>query len=228
MDFGCGPGTLSLGLAALVAPGDVLGIDISEASVAQAKAQAELLGVTNAEFRVSDIVNARLPDDSFDVAHFSSVLAYQSDPLAALRVAYRALTPGGLLSAREPQKEGDWFGGPHREAWDLLNYLIIEDGFKSAGGDPFIGRRLANLLHAADFERVEATPCLSPALSDVQTVAGFAQRRLTDPQFIARVVRRGWITAEEIADLARAVRVWSESHESVVAIGECIVIGWKP
>jgi ubiquinone/menaquinone biosynthesis C-methylase UbiE len=28
VDFGCGPGTLSLGLAAIVTPGEVLGIDI--------------------------------------------------------------------------------------------------------------------------------------------------------------------------------------------------------
>ena len=100
VDFGCGPGKLSLGLAAIVAPGEVLGIDISEASIAQAKAQAELLGITNAEFRVSDILDAHVSDSSFDVAHFSSVLANQSDPLAALTVARRALKPGGLVSAR--------------------------------------------------------------------------------------------------------------------------------
>lgn len=228
VDFGCGPGTLSLGLAAIVRPGTVLGIDISETSIAQAKAQTELLGITNAEFRVSDILDTRLPDATFDVAHFSSVLAYQSDPLAALSVAYRALTPGGLVSAREPQKEGDWFGGPQREVLTLINALIMEDGFKSAGGDPFIGRRLATLLHAAGFERVEVAPSLSPALSNVQVVAGFAQRRLADPEFVARVVRRGWITAEQIAGLAGAVHVWSESNESVVAVGECMAIGWKP
>jgi SAM-dependent methyltransferase len=228
VDFGCGPGTLSLGLAAIVTPGEVLGIDISEASIAQAKAQSELLGVTNAEFRVSDILDVQLPEASFDVAHFSSVLAYQSDPLGALTVAYRALKPGGLISTREPQKEGDWFGGPHREACVLLNRLIIEDGFKSAGGDPCIGRRLGTLLHAAGFERLELTPALSPALSNVQAVAGFAQRRLNDPEFVARVVRRGWITAEQIAELARAILVWSESDESVVAVGECMAIGWKP
>jgi ubiquinone/menaquinone biosynthesis C-methylase UbiE len=83
LDFGCGPGTLSLGLAEIVAPGEVLGIDFSEASIAQAKAQAELLGITNAEFRVSDILDARVPDSSYDVAHFSSVLADQRDPVAA-------------------------------------------------------------------------------------------------------------------------------------------------
>jgi len=110
----------------------------------------------------------------------------------------------------------------------LLNILIMEDGFKAAGGDPFIGRRLASLFHAAGFERVELTPCLSPALSNVQAVAGFAQRRLADPEFVARVVRRGWITVEQLVVLAGAIRVWSDSNESVVALGECTAIGWKP
>ncbi|MBV9173218.1 MAG: hypothetical protein JOZ81_24400, partial [Chloroflexi bacterium] len=49
--------------------------------------------------------------------------------------------------------------------------------------------------------------------------------RLNDPEFVARVVRRGWITAEQIAELAPAILVWSQSDESVVAVGECMAIG---
>jgi|SRR5579859_1332844 len=228
LDLGCGTGTLSLGFAAIVTPGDVLGIDIAESSIAQAKVQAELLGITNAEFRVSNILDAPLPDASFDVAHFSGVLAYQSDPVAILHVAHRALKPGGLVSVREPQKDGDWFGGPHREVMTLINSLVIEDAFKSGGSDPFVGRRLGTLLHAAGFERVELWPSYSPALSNVQAIAALVQKWLTDPEYVARVVRRGWITAEQLAELPRAVQVWSESEESIVAVAECIAIGWKP
>ena len=47
--------------------------------------------------------------ESFDVAHFSGVLAYQKQPLTALKLAYRVLKPGGLVAVREPEKEGDWF-----------------------------------------------------------------------------------------------------------------------
>jgi ubiquinone/menaquinone biosynthesis C-methylase UbiE len=56
----------------------VLGIDIAENSIAQAKVQADLLGITNAGFRVSNILDVSLPNASFDVAHFSSVLAGRS------------------------------------------------------------------------------------------------------------------------------------------------------
>lgn len=228
VDFGCGPGSLTLGLAEIVAPGQVIGVDISEASIAQARAQAELLGITNAEFQIADILDARLDESSFDAANFSSVLAYQSDPIAALKVAYRVLRKGGLIAVREPQKEGDWFGGPHREVLTLINNLVIEDGFKSSGGDPFIGRRLATLLREAGFERVETAPSYSPALSDVRTLAAFALRRLGDPEFTARVVRRGWVTAEQISEMSRVVEAWEGSDDSVGAVAECMAIALKP
>jgi len=38
LDLGCGAGTLPVGLGALVAPGEVLGFDISESAIGQARA----------------------------------------------------------------------------------------------------------------------------------------------------------------------------------------------
>jgi SAM-dependent methyltransferase len=227
VDFGCGQGSLSLGLASLVAPGDVVGIDLAEASIAQAQAEAERRGVTNVVFRVADLYEAHLPEASFDVAHFSGVLAYQRDPGAALKVAHRALKPGGLIAAREPQKEGDWVGGPYREALMLFNHLLIEDAFKSVGGDPCIGRRLGTLLMEAGFERVQLTPGYAPALSDVQAGAAFVLARLADASFVERVVRRGWITAEQLSALPKAVEAWRDSSSSVVAVAECMAVAWK-
>jgi ubiquinone/menaquinone biosynthesis C-methylase UbiE len=228
VDFGCGQGSLSLGFARLVAPGEVLGLDRAEASIAQARAEAERLGITNAIFRVADLYEAQLPEASVDVAHFSGVLAYQPDPLAALRVAYRALKPGGLLAVREPQKEGDWIAGPYREVMALFNRVLIEDAFTAAGGDAFIGRRLGTLLDEAGFERVQLAPGYAPALSNVQAVAGFVLARLADTAFTARVVRRGWITAEQLSSMPRAVEAWRDSRASLIAVAECTALGWKP
>jgi len=227
IDFGCGQGSLTFGFAALVAPGQVVGIDIAEASIAQAQAQAEELGVTNLQFRVGDIYETQFADESFDVAHFSGVLAYQRDPLATLRVAHRALKPGGLIAAREPQKDGDWIAGPHREALTLFNSLVIEDAFKSVGGDAFIGRRLGTLLRDAGFERLEITPAYALTFSNARALAGWALARLADGEFAERVVRRGWISAEEMADLPKSIETWGNDETSVVAAAECMVLGWK-
>jgi SAM-dependent methyltransferase len=183
IDFGCGQGSHSLEAASLVAPGSVVGIDLAGASIAQARAQADQLGIRNVVFHVADIHEAQFTGASFDEAHFSGVLAYQSDPLTTLNVAYRAVKPGGLVAAREPQKDGDWVGGPNREAIMLLNRLIGEDAFKSVAGDPFIARRLGTLLLASGLERVEVVPGHSPALSSVGAVANFFSARLADVAF---------------------------------------------
>ena len=70
----------------------------------RARALAQEAGLENAHFEVGDIHMLQLPRASFDVAHFSSTLGYLRDPLAALRLAYSALKPGGLIAVREPQK----------------------------------------------------------------------------------------------------------------------------
>jgi SAM-dependent methyltransferase len=166
-------------------------------------------------------------DASFDVAHFSGVLAYQRNPQTALEVAYRALKPGGLIAVREPQERGDWFGGPYRETMSLLNDLILEDAFKAVGGDPFIGERLAVLLNEAGFTHVQLRPGYAPALSNVHAIAAFLLARLNDRAFADSVVRRGWITAEQLSGMAAAVEVWRASDSSVAAMAECTAIAWK-
>ena len=63
LDLGCGPGTITVDLAARVAPGRVLGIDTSAEVVEQARA-LEVDGVT---FAVGDAYALDVPDGSFDV-----------------------------------------------------------------------------------------------------------------------------------------------------------------
>jgi ubiquinone/menaquinone biosynthesis C-methylase UbiE len=71
VDFGCGAGSLTCRFASVVAPGDVLGFDLSEDAIARARRLAEQSGVSNVRFSVANITEVELPADSFDVAHFS-------------------------------------------------------------------------------------------------------------------------------------------------------------
>src|SRR5690349_25086699 len=67
LDVGCGPGTITVDLAELVAPGRVVGIDSSPEVVEQARAHAAERGVTNVEFRVGDAYALEFADGEFDV-----------------------------------------------------------------------------------------------------------------------------------------------------------------
>src|SRR5688572_8059537 len=47
LDAGCGPGSITVGLAEVVAPGGVVGVDLQAAQVEQARTLAAERGVTN-------------------------------------------------------------------------------------------------------------------------------------------------------------------------------------
>jgi ubiquinone/menaquinone biosynthesis C-methylase UbiE len=100
LDVACGTGLISFPAARAVGPsGWVLGTDISEGMVAQARAEAVRRGAGNVEFQRAGAEDLDLPGDSFDAALCSLGLMYVADPVAALRLLYRFLVPGGRIAA---------------------------------------------------------------------------------------------------------------------------------
>src|SRR5262249_10542302 len=75
LDVGCGPGTITLDFARLVAPGRVIGIDRAPEVLAQANARAGGQGLS-IELQVGDAYALPLPDASFDVVHAHQLLQH--------------------------------------------------------------------------------------------------------------------------------------------------------
>src|SRR5260370_41476365 len=69
LDIGCGPGTITAGLAALVPLGQVIGIDRSAGVLDEARAEAVRRGLRNVSFEVSDAYQPALTADRFDIVH---------------------------------------------------------------------------------------------------------------------------------------------------------------
>jgi len=67
LDCGCGPGSITLGLARWAPEGETIGIDIGAEQLDGARARARDLGVTNVAFREASIFDLPFADDSFDV-----------------------------------------------------------------------------------------------------------------------------------------------------------------
>jgi SAM-dependent methyltransferase len=98
LDLGSGAGLDSF-LAAKKAGklGKVIGIDMTEEMVDKARSIAKKYGYTNVEFRLGDIENLPVEDDSIDVVMSNCVINLAPDKLKVFKEAYRALKNGGKM-----------------------------------------------------------------------------------------------------------------------------------
>src|SRR4051812_41908569 len=140
LDIGCGPGTITTDLAALVPDGHVTGVDHAPGILERARATAAERGLTNVDFAVADVHALDYPDDTFCVVHAHQVLQHVGDPVQALREMHRVTRPGGFIAVRDsdyaamtwyPASDGldDWL--------DLYRRVA-----RANGGEPDAGRRL--------------------------------------------------------------------------------------
>jgi SAM-dependent methyltransferase len=155
LDVGCGPGTITLGLAQAVAPGACVGIDVEPSQVALARAAAGREGVANVSFEAASAYALPFADGSFDAA-FSHALfehvARAADVLAELR---RVVRTGGVIGIC-CSDWGDAAIDPHTQdvAMALDCHLALR---RVAGGDPFAGAQLERWVGDAGFAAVQAS-----------------------------------------------------------------------
>jgi ubiquinone/menaquinone biosynthesis C-methylase UbiE len=101
LDYGCGYGLI---VDRLVERGarEVVGVDISEKLVEEARARAAAAGITDrTRFLVADAHDTRLPDSSFDLVLGIAIL-HHLDLDRALKEIRRLLRPGGRAVFMEP------------------------------------------------------------------------------------------------------------------------------
>src|SRR5256885_15280278 len=106
LDLGCGPGTITIGLAERVPQGSVLGMDFNPQQIANAQTRARQRGLTNTDFIVGSLETPDFPDETFDLVFAHAVFAHLADPIAALRRLRRCVRPGGLIALRSPEWGG--------------------------------------------------------------------------------------------------------------------------
>jgi ubiquinone/menaquinone biosynthesis C-methylase UbiE len=96
-DLGCGVGMVTALLADLVGPeGQVVGIDLSAAQLAQAREQFNGSGA-NVRFVQASATATGLPPMSFDLVYCRFLLIHLPEPQRALAEMHALLKPGGIL-----------------------------------------------------------------------------------------------------------------------------------
>jgi ubiquinone/menaquinone biosynthesis C-methylase UbiE len=148
LDAGCGPGTITLGLARAVRPGHVTGVDLEGSQSAAVHEEAEREGLT-VDFRKASIYELPFENESFDAVFSHAVFTHLSDPIAALIELRRVLKPRGVIGLRAGDLGGFLIDASSGEAEQAMRAYIERE--KGSGKDPNIGRKLGRLLQQAGF-----------------------------------------------------------------------------
>lgn len=227
LDAGCGPGSITIGLAEAIAPSEAIGIDANPESIAAARAMATERSAANVRFDVADVYALPFEDATFDAAFCHAVLQHLADPPAALREIHRVLKPDGVIGVADADHDGFvmWPRDPLIDrSLELLDTLRQQSG----GGDPRVGKRLRDLLHEAGFARSAGSATAGyEGTGDATRMAGEWQARyLEAPPLVEHAVALGLTTRGEMVAMADAWRAWGAHPGAFRATFWCEAVAW--
>nr|WP_268235019.1 methyltransferase domain-containing protein [Arthrobacter sp. BL-252-APC-1A] len=213
LDVGCGPGSITVDLAAVAAPGRVTGLDRSEDVLVQARALAAERGTENVEFLPGNVYDLDFPDDTFDVVHAHQVLQHLTDPVAALHERRRVTRPGGLVAVRDADYHGmSWYPElPELDEW-MDTYQRIARGNRA---EPNAGRRLVSWALEAGFTELEPSSSnwLYATEDRRRWHAGAWSQRVLQSAYAEQAVERGLASRADLARIAEAWLRWGEAAD---------------
>ena len=228
LDFGCGPGTITVGLAQAVDPGQVHGIDLEESQVELARAAARDGGHENATFHVGSVYELPFEDEYFDVAHCHTVLTHVPDTGRALREVSRVLKPGGLIASREMIGSCSFkepVGEDTAEAWDTFLGMLAANG-----GHPEMGKELKSHLLRAGFTDIRAGASFDffGSAADVAFLHAYIADWFFAPTVVEAAARHGLATREQFDRWRVGLDRWKDEPGAVGALAYGEATGIKP
>ncbi|MDX2256072.1 MAG: class I SAM-dependent methyltransferase [Pseudanabaenaceae cyanobacterium bins.39] len=120
LDAGCGSGVSTEYLVHLNPHASVVGIDISEGTLAVAKERCQRSGASRVEFHHLSLFDADRLEGEFDLINSVGVLHHTADPIRGIQALAKKLSPGGLLHIFVYSELGRWEIRLMQEAIALL------------------------------------------------------------------------------------------------------------
>lgn len=151
LEAGCGVGAQTAHLIASSPGAEVVAIDRSATSLAQARRR-----VAGVEWHQADVFDLPFADDEFDHVFVCFVLEHLRDPVRALSGLRRVLKPGGTITVIEGDHGSAFFHPDSELARAAIAHQVHLQSV--AGGNALLGRQLHPLLAAAGYDAVQVGP----------------------------------------------------------------------
>ena len=209
LDCGCGPGTITLDFAAVVAPAQVIGIDIEPKQLRSVGGQVTEHKRPNLRFVAADLYLLPFPESTFEAVFLHGVLEHLQRPVTALGEVWRVLKPGGVVGTRHAD-----FGGfilePAEPPLDvfvpLFEQLMIHNG-----GDPKAGRHQLRWLREAGFDTLAASAsydCWTATPDETERNACFLAELISSSGFAAHLIEAGLAHNACLKRMKEAFMAW--------------------
>ena len=228
LDCGCGPGSITVDWAMIVAPGEVVGIDLDPAQVELARNHAKSVGVTNVRFEQGNVQQLPYEDQSFDAVFVHGVIEYLPDPIQAFGEIRRVLRPDGVLGARH----SDWGSFLFSPASPQTSrfFDLFKQYMRHCGGEPEFGRHQLAAIRGAGFERIKPSAscdCWTTDPESTRFVANFLATYCVSPEFAGPITQLALASAAELQTISDALRRWGEDADAFATEPWGEAVAWR-
>jgi ubiquinone/menaquinone biosynthesis C-methylase UbiE len=178
LEAGCGVGAQTVTLASNSPKALITSIDVSEASLAEARKAVQAAGIDNVTLRQADIFHLPFAPESFDHVFVCFVLEHLAQPVEALNALKRVLKPGGTITVIEGDHGSTYFYPESEYARRAVGCLVELQA--RARGNALIGRALFPLLTQAGLSEIHVSPRMVYVdSSKPRLVEGFTKKTFT-------------------------------------------------
>lgn len=149
LDLGSGAGfDVFLAANQLEGTGKVIGVDMTPKMISKARENARKGKYTNVEFRLGEIENLPLADNSVDVVISNCVINLSPEKQKVFNDVFRVLKPGGRIAVSDVVATSDL---PEKIINDMTLYSACISGASTI-------KQLGNMLSCAGFVHIEIKP----------------------------------------------------------------------
>ncbi|KAK1974086.1 S-adenosyl-L-methionine-dependent methyltransferase [Colletotrichum cereale] len=245
LDLGCGPGSITIGLAPQVA--SVTAIDLSGISIDMTRKRIEdmktagTLAVGDAAkincLQADVLAGLPFPDNAFDVVYASQIFVHLTGPgqaASAMAEVRRVLKLGGILATRDAAEA--LYYPRHLDMWEnwgkkMNRALLGHDTRFVADGKPVSPDVMPRLYRESGFDPSKTRislglPWLFAGRAGREFCIDNWSQKLDDPSLLDKWDAAG-VTEEDKKRMKNILAEWLENDDAYLMVTHCDILGWK-